>query len=280
MSTASRPARRERELLTTDLGDAFFRLQQQLRREVAERNDHARFDELELTIEPGRAGLDLVRLRIAVAGRTTLHDVRDVHVGPRQPDAFDELRKQLAGPADEGLTFQILLLARSFAHEHQIGIGAAHTEDHLRTPAREFAQGAGERGGSDVGEQRTRGARGVRIRCHEAPRGPTERAAMLARRRPDRFGHHVGRNRPQSIQLSSPLAGRNDHREITVETRVRRAQRLREAVVSTLRNEEAFGWVELGIGDHDHEGRVRTGLPRRAPGSGTPRHPVAQCCPR
>ena len=41
-----------------------------LRREVAERRDHPRLDQLDLALEIGPAGLDLLRLRIAVAGRS------------------------------------------------------------------------------------------------------------------------------------------------------------------------------------------------------------------
>ena len=53
-------------------------------------------DELELPIEPRRARVDLVGLRVAVARRPALHHVGDVHVGAGQVDSFDELCQQLA----------------------------------------------------------------------------------------------------------------------------------------------------------------------------------------
>src|SRR5438445_11095634 len=48
---------------------------EQLRREVAERRDDLRPDQLDLLPEMALAGLDLVRLRIAVAGRPALYDI-------------------------------------------------------------------------------------------------------------------------------------------------------------------------------------------------------------
>src|SRR5205814_2018329 len=138
---------RERKLSTAQFRDAFLGLQQQLGREVAERDDDARPDELELAVEPRRARLDLVRLRIAIPGRTTLHDVRDVNVGPGEADTLDELGEQLSRPTDERLALQVLLLARTLAHEDQIRVGAADAEHDLRPSAGELAPRAGRRGG-------------------------------------------------------------------------------------------------------------------------------------
>ena len=50
---------------------------------------------------------------IAVARRPALHDVRDVDVVAREPDAFDELRQQLSRAPDERLTLQVFLLVRA-----------------------------------------------------------------------------------------------------------------------------------------------------------------------
>ena len=76
---------------------------------------------LELRLEVGPAGLDLDRLGVAVARRAALHDVGDVDVGPGEADALDQAGEQLAGPADERLALQVLLLARPLAHEQQVG---------------------------------------------------------------------------------------------------------------------------------------------------------------
>ena len=164
ISTASMPGPRERELLAAQLRDPLLGLEQQLGREVSERDDHARLDQLELAVEPGRARLDLVGLRVAVARRPALHDVGDVHVGAGQADALDELGEQLARPADERLALQVLLLARAFAHEHQLGVGAPDAEHDLGPAGRELAERAARRGGRDLGERRAGGVCGMRGR--------------------------------------------------------------------------------------------------------------------
>ena len=56
---------------------------EQLRREVAERRDDLRPDQLDLPEEVALAGLDLLGLRVAVAGRAALEHVRDVDVVAR-----------------------------------------------------------------------------------------------------------------------------------------------------------------------------------------------------
>ncbi len=98
-----RTAVAERELPAPQLGDPVLGLQQQLGREVPERDHHRGLDERELGLEVGPAGLDLDRLRIPVARRAALHHVRDVDVGPGQADPLDQQGEELAGPADERL---------------------------------------------------------------------------------------------------------------------------------------------------------------------------------
>src|SRR5262249_8146573 len=98
-----------RELPASQLRDALLRLEQQLCGEVAQRDDDARLDEVELALEIGAARLDLVGLRVAVAGRTALHDVGDVHLVAGEADAFDEAGQQLAGTADERDPLLVLL---------------------------------------------------------------------------------------------------------------------------------------------------------------------------
>ena len=60
---------------------------QRLGREGAERHDDPRRDGLDLAEQERLAGLDLVRLGVAVAGRTALDDVRDVDLVARKPIA-------------------------------------------------------------------------------------------------------------------------------------------------------------------------------------------------
>jgi hypothetical protein len=106
---------------------------QQLGGEVAERADHERLDQLDLRLEVGPAGLDLVGLRVAVAGRPTFQDI--CHKGvphPVEADLLEQLVEQLPGPAHERLALAVLLRAGRLADEHQVGVGVAHAEDRVR----------------------------------------------------------------------------------------------------------------------------------------------------
>ena len=114
----------------------------QLRREVAERGDHLRLDQFDLPEQVGAAGLDLDRLRIAVAGRPAFQDVRDEDVLPAQADALEQLVEQPARTTDERQPLLVLLRARRLADEHQVGVGVTRSEDDVRPALREWAEGA------------------------------------------------------------------------------------------------------------------------------------------
>ena len=105
---------------------------EELRREVAERRDDARLDQLDLAEEVRLAGLDLVRLRVAVARRAALQDVRDVDVAARvRPIPSSRLLEQLARLADERDALLVLVEAGRLADEHQVGVRVARAEDDL-----------------------------------------------------------------------------------------------------------------------------------------------------
>ena len=76
--------------LTAQLRDADLRVEQQLGREVAERDHDLRLDESDLGFEIRPAGFDLDGMRIPVPRGPALHNVRDVDVGSRQRNALDE----------------------------------------------------------------------------------------------------------------------------------------------------------------------------------------------
>src|SRR5215831_18682587 len=86
---------RQRLLLAVHAGDAERTAGEELRREVAERCDYLRLDQLDLAEEVRLARHDLVRLRVAVAGRATLEDVRDVDVLTPELDAREQPFEQL-----------------------------------------------------------------------------------------------------------------------------------------------------------------------------------------
>ena len=121
--------------LPVDTADAVLSPRQEPRREVAERRDHARLHDRDLPVELPLARLDLVGLRIAVAGRAALDDVRDVAVGARpRPISAEQLVEQPPGLADERHALLVLVEPRRLADEHQVGIGIP-VADHDRRAA-------------------------------------------------------------------------------------------------------------------------------------------------
>ena len=117
--------------------DAFLGSEQRFGRGAAQRADGFGPDGLKLAVEELAADFHLVGLRRAVLGRAALHDVADVDVGALERDAFlargalDHLREQLAGAADEREALLVLIGARAFADEHQLGLLVAGSEDDL-----------------------------------------------------------------------------------------------------------------------------------------------------
>jgi hypothetical protein len=60
--------------------------------------------------------------------------VRDVDIRPGQPDAFEQTVEQLPGLTHERNALLILVKARRFPDEHQIGVGVPVPEDDLGAP--------------------------------------------------------------------------------------------------------------------------------------------------
>ena len=84
-----------------------------------------------LVEQVGAAGLDLDRLRVAVAGRPAHQHVGDEDLVALEPDPLEQLGQQPTGPAHERQSLAILLGPRRLAHEHQVGVGVAGAEDDL-----------------------------------------------------------------------------------------------------------------------------------------------------
>jgi hypothetical protein len=91
------------------------------------------------------ARLDLLRVRIAVAGRPALDHVGDIDVRPREADSAQQLLEQLAGLPDERDPVLILVEAGRLADEHQVCVRIARAEDDLRPGRRERAASAAQR---------------------------------------------------------------------------------------------------------------------------------------
>src|SRR5258706_309471 len=108
-------------------------------------------------MEERLAGRDLQRLRVAIPGRATLHDVADVHVLTPPADGLDHLREQLARAADEWPAALVLFLARALADEDDAGVGASLAEDHAAPLLAERTAPAVADLGADRVEQRQLG---------------------------------------------------------------------------------------------------------------------------
>src|SRR3954447_4752343 len=104
---------------------------QELGRKVAERADDLGLDQLDLAVQVGLAGLDLVGQRVAVAGRPAADHVRDEYLRALDPDLREQLVEQLPRPADERKALQILGCAGRLADEHHVRVGVAGAEDDL-----------------------------------------------------------------------------------------------------------------------------------------------------
>ena len=126
------------ERATAEPRDRILRLQQRLRGERPQRDDDLRPNAVDLLKEERLAGLDLVRLGIAVLGRPALDDVGDVDLVAPKPDGLDDLREELARAPDERDALNVFVRAGRFADEHQIRRRVAHTEHDL--PAAQLVQ--------------------------------------------------------------------------------------------------------------------------------------------
>ena len=103
---------------------------QQLRREVAERADHLRLDQLELAEQVVLAVVDLLRQRVAVAGRPALEDVGDEDVArASRPISPSSWSSSLPAWPTNGRPCLSSLAPGRLADEHQVGVGVARAED-------------------------------------------------------------------------------------------------------------------------------------------------------
>src|SRR5690606_32158180 len=105
--------------------------EQVLRRHAAYREDEARCDERDLSIEKAATGLRFHGGRVAIARRAALQDVRDEYRITPEPDGAQHLVQQLPCPADERLAAAVLLRTRRLADDHPVGVAPADPEHRL-----------------------------------------------------------------------------------------------------------------------------------------------------
>ena len=133
--------------LTVDSRDPGLLPGKKLRREVAKRGNDLGLDELDLPKQVAFAGLDLIRHGVAVAWRAAFQDIGHEDQVPAEPDPGEKLIQELPCLPDEREALLVLVEARCFADEHQVGVRVAVSEDDLRPPLRETAaRAAGDLG--------------------------------------------------------------------------------------------------------------------------------------
>src|SRR5437868_5700019 len=117
----------EIEALSPNTADAHLPVQNDPGGEIAERDDHAGVDVLHGPVQERPAGFDLVRQRVAVPRRAAPNHVRDVYVLTAKTDLSQQSREELPGSSHEGLALLVLVIARTFADEHDLGMRIADT---------------------------------------------------------------------------------------------------------------------------------------------------------
>src|SRR5436190_7775537 len=149
------------------------------------------------------ARLDLVLLRVAVAGWAALEDIRDVDVLAPELYAGQQPLEQLPRLADEGDALLVLVEAGSLADEHQVGARVARAEDDLRPPLREPAARA------------ARGRRTIRLeRLHASDGHSTHGSESTRHARRTRFAPASGRAAPRPrSRRRAPCPAVHDRRE-------------------------------------------------------------------
>jgi hypothetical protein len=127
------------EPLAAKMRYAAIRFEQRLGGAGAEANDHLRRDDVELSQQEWRAGLDFVGFRQAVFRRATFYDVTDVNVFSLQAHRFDHLGEQFSSAADEGKTLCVFVTAGALTDEHEIRLGIPVAEDEFVSRAVQLA---------------------------------------------------------------------------------------------------------------------------------------------
>jgi hypothetical protein len=120
--------------------------------EVAKRQHHSRVDQLDLLIQEGAAGGDLLGEGVPVARGPTLDDVGDVDLPAGQSRFFfQELVQKLTGSPHEGPTLQVLVAAGSFPDDHESGMRITLAEDDRGSTLGQGTEGARQGDPLDIG---------------------------------------------------------------------------------------------------------------------------------
>ena len=109
-----------------------FRRNEPLRRNTSEADDNLRLDELNLAAKIPKADLGFLGFWVAVVRRTTLDHVRDIHVFVPVKVKKRKIKvKKFSAFSDEGKPLEVLLLARTFADEHNLSVFVPRSENEV-----------------------------------------------------------------------------------------------------------------------------------------------------
>ena len=111
--------------------DRLTAVEQGLRGEGAEGNNHLRCNRLNLAAQKRAAEGNLFRVRIPVAGRTALEHIADVNILPGERHGRNHLRQQLPRFADKRLTLEVLIPAGRLTDEEHPCRGTARAENDM-----------------------------------------------------------------------------------------------------------------------------------------------------
>ena len=107
---------------TTDFGDTFLDAQDGADGGSAQAANQARLDGLNLAIEEGRAGVNLVLFRSAIPWGAALDDIADVDLLAFQANGFHHAVQKLPCSPHEGETLFVFVSARTLTNEHQLSV--------------------------------------------------------------------------------------------------------------------------------------------------------------
>ena len=178
--------------------------EQRLRGGGAETDQHPRPEHGELGLQPGPAGLDLQLVRLGVDAALpgasleleVLHRVGDVGPAPVDPDRGQALVQHPAGRTDEGMSREVLLVARA-ARRRASRPGEPG-------PPRRRSGSRGATGRSPGSPSRRAGALAGRRRLAPRARRSSSACAVACREGKHVRAHGLGLRRPPPEERSAP----------------------------------------------------------------------------
>jgi hypothetical protein len=107
-----------------------------------DRENQARLNPFDLTLQVCRACLDFLRTRISVGRRPALQNIRDIDIAARQANRSQHLIQQQTRFADERFSDAIFVRAGRLANDHPVRSSIANAENGLSAGLMEWTLSA------------------------------------------------------------------------------------------------------------------------------------------